>query len=162
MYTPTGSGAESCWAVLVGLPIDGAVNGGFGSNLAPLIGNSIPAPLRILDIRAGALINQVVLDPGPPPHPIGLEGRFQGTIPTLQGLVGQVFDIMPGGDMSVNNLKVAGGEEKLALGEGEDQKDTPKKNRPLLNVLKNNPLNLGAKKDAADGAGTVSVHPSGM
>ncbi|WP_133119026.1 hypothetical protein [Mycolicibacterium agri] len=121
---------------LVRLPIDGAVNGGFGPNLAPVIGDFIPAPLPISDVRAGGLINEVelepVIDPDPTPHP-ALAGKFQGTIPTLRGLVTQVLapeEMVAESGVSrandVNNLSATTDEEKVA----------PKKYRPLLNVVK--------------------------
>ncbi len=171
---------------LVRLPIDGAVNGGhFGPNLAPLL-PFLPAAIPLVTngcaaglgtyckpveaVYAPGLIQNADYDytklPGglglqtlggsPTTLPDGFNITTVGTIPTLQGLVGRVFDSLPSASAaSQSNLKVAGGDEGKAA--ADDQKVEPKKrNRPLLNLLKDNPLAGGTEKP---GDGTAKHLP---
>ena len=155
---------------LVRLPIDGAVNGGnFGPNLAPLLPflpTQLPVPtpggpvLRPVEgVFAPGLIPNANYDytklPGglglqtlggsPTSLPDGFNITTVGTIPTLQGLVGRVFDSLPSANSAAaTNAKVAG---IASEGAGDDQKVEPKKrNRPILNLLKDNPLAGGLEK----------------
>ena len=110
---------------LVRLPIDGAVNGGhFGPNLAPLlpfpraaiplVTNGCAAGLGtyckpVEAVYAPGLIQNADYDYtqlpgglglqtlGDGPLPDGFNITTVGTIPTLQGLVGRVFDSLPAG-----------------------------------------------------------------
>ncbi len=164
---------------LIGAPatvIDGAVNGGYGPNLAPLIGDFIPnpTPFPVIDVRAGGFINEADIGPifnPPSPIPVGLGGTFQGTIPTLQGLVEQLFGLLPSAS-SFSTLQAPTGQQQLKTsgtdggiqtnlaqggtdeGQGQEGPDvTPKKHRQRveLNVLKFNPLDpRGKKGDTTD------------
>jgi hypothetical protein len=77
---------------LIGAPatlIDGVVNGGFGPNLASLLG----LPAEFVTLLAGGLINPGNLNP--------LLGDLilPGAIPTLQGLITQLLSAFGGADM---------------------------------------------------------------
>ncbi len=184
--------AQKLLTNLIGAPgtiIDGVVNGGYGPNLAPLIGAFIPnpTPLPILSVLAGGLINKAVLDPvisiNPlPPHAIGLAGTFQGTIPTLQGLVEQLFGLLPsaasaspfkapagGQTLKINSEQgndtlpeVKGGTEGQPPADGPDVTPKPHKHLVNIDVLgKDNPLAGGnifhkdQKSDSGPATGTA-------
>jgi hypothetical protein len=94
-------GLEDLVLNLIGAPgtiIDGLVNGNYGPNLAPII-TSLTLPYAIL---AGGLIN-----PGNLPLPVFSPPPWTvpGTIPTLQGLVEQLFGLFsPAAAMNVQNV----------------------------------------------------------
>lgn len=150
---------------LIRLPVSGAVNGGQGPNLQPLLDLPPAIPLVtggctlgpgpgcavVTDVYAPGLIQSPDFGYDPALEGLGLQldgvGSptptatliTPGTIPTLQGLAGRVFDALPGGDTeSVNNLTVAGG-QSLA-GDDETKVEPKKRNRPLLNLVRNSPL----------------------
>ena len=150
-------GAEELINNLIGAPatiIDGLVNGGYGPNLAPLIGEFIPSPLPVLNIFAGGLINEAVLSPifnPPSPIPIGVGGTFQGTIPTLQGLVEQLFGLLPsaasastfaaptgGQTLKINNNttlpEIKGGTDLDGQAPEKAPELTPKPHKHLVNI----------------------------
>jgi hypothetical protein len=81
-------GLEELVLNLIGAPgtiLDGVVNGNYGPNLAPLILGT-----NLITILAGGLINEGNLPfPGPTPPPY----TTPGAIPTLQGLVEQLFGL---------------------------------------------------------------------
>ncbi len=156
---------------LARLPIDGAVNGGrFGPNLQPLLpflptqipiaydtdGNPIavrpvenvfaPGLIPNANYSYPAAFGGIGLQPiggGPMTPPDGFNLTTVGTIPTLQGLVGRVFDSLPSASAaSQSNIKVASAASEAA---GDGQKVEPKKrNRPLLNLVRHS---LGADED---------------
>ncbi len=145
---------------LVRLPIDGAVNGGFSPNFAPLVSGYLPPipPVQVNPtpppnvnvqptygtILAGGFYPQgqtvnVIPNPNPMlPPTITVDVQLPGTIPTLQGLVTRVF-----GSNETNTLKTAGDNVKLA-GVTDVEKDSLKRNRPLLNIVRHS---LGADSD---------------
>ena len=147
---------------LVRLPIDGAVNGGrFGPNLAPLLPlpPTIPPPpatgAPVNNVFAPGLIRNANYNYNLLPGGIGLQPTMTGvnlitpgTIPTLQGLVTQVF-----GSNNMSARKVAGDNVKLA-GAEDIEKDAPKRNRPLLNIVRHS---LGADEDGAKGASATET-----
>jgi hypothetical protein len=172
---------------LVGLPINGAVNGGFGPNLKSIVPGLPPAiPLGtggtapFIPVNAvyapGLIANPGYLyDPalggiglkflGAPPAmvPTSVNLITPGTTATLQGLVGRVFDALPSSSAVSTYKAPAGGTTlKLTEDQGDDvgAKVTPKKNRPLQNILKFNPLDQGGKKD--DGAASTNKHRPGL
>jgi hypothetical protein len=171
---------------LVGLPIKGAVNGGFGPNLKSIVPGLPPTiplgpPLGTVPVSGvfapGLISNpdytyisalqgigfKLNLSPAP-----NLSLTTPGTIATLQGLVGRVFDALPSSSAVSTYKAPAGGTTlKLTEDQGDDvgakvtpKKVTPKKNRPLQNILKFNPLDQGGKKD--DGAASTNKHRPGL
>ena len=155
--------------------IDGFVNGGYGPDVAPLlfppdpdVPNPPPLPFTTL---AGGLINRG-----------NLPLLLPGSIPTLQGLVGAVLELVDVGAPEMltteeaKNVSTFTGDEKVEApaerkdpirelvrdvrdvvlpGAADGPEVLPKKNRPLLNIFKVNPLDRDAKKETKDGAGSL-------
>ena len=97
---------------------------------------------------------------GNPINPTSFNLITPGTIPTLQGLAGRVFDFLPPNEEAVEFQTLGGGDNlKIAAGDDDKDDDAPKRNRPLLNILKNNPLNAGANKDDSGNASAVKHRP---
>ncbi len=170
---------------LVRLPIDGAVNGGqFGPNLAPLLPFlpseiPVPTPAGPIDVPVDSVfapglipnagytysplgIGAQPIGGSPISPPTGFNLTTPGTIPTLQGLVGQLFDRFDPEEPALqaktagDNVALAG---KAAEGGAKDvKKDATKRNRPLLNLVKNT---LGADAVNAKSAGSTGKHRIG-
>ena len=160
-----------------GLTLGGAVNGGAGPNLQPVLGDNVPDQIPptgpgapVTGVFAPGLINNPGFIYDPQLQGLGLQ--FQGlpgaspvhlitpsTTTTLQGLVGRVFDSLPSANSAAaTNQKIASAPSEAA---GDDQKVEPKKrNRPLLNLVRNSPLAGGTEKsEGAKHLPGIGKHP---